>query len=160
MMITFEEFEEIALNAWESFPDDVKRDINLGIAVIYEPKTGSEGMTFIMGEYYVSPMLGKGVRIYYGSFMNVMGDAPHAVFEHEITKTVRHELRHHVEISAGVDFLGDEDREKMSKLKKRFGKAPTESDIIREIRSRFIGVTAVILITLLIIYLLILRHIP
>ncbi len=157
-MMTFEEFEDIALDAYDALPDEVKTNLNLGLAVVPDSKMGREGLTFILGEYFTSPMLGRGVRIFYGSFMQVMGDAPHAMIQQEITSTVKHELLHHVEISAGVDNLGDEDRTKMMKIKRRFGRLPKDDEIIRKIWNRLIGAAVVLIVMLLIVYFFVIRH--
>ena len=157
-LMTFEEFEDITLDAYDALPDDVKNNLNLGLAVVPDLKMGREGLTFIMGEYFTSPMLGRGVRIFYGSFMQVMGDAPYEMIHQEIINTVKHELLHHIEISAGVDHLGDEDRAKMKKIKRRFGRLPKDDEIVRKIWKRLINAALVLIIMLVIIYIFVIRH--
>jgi predicted Zn-dependent protease with MMP-like domain len=157
-MMTFEEFEDIALDAYDALPDEIKKNLNLGLAVVPDLKMGREGLTFIMGEYFTSPMLGRGVRLFYGSFMSVMGDAPHAMIHQEIINTVKHELLHHVEISAGVDHLGDEDRAKMKKIRRRFGIIPSDKEIIKKIWNRLLTAGLVLIAMLLIVYFLVIRH--
>lgn len=157
-MMTFEEFEDIALDAYDALPDEIKKNLNLGLAVVPDSKMGGEGLTFILGEYFTSPMLGRGVRLFYGSFMSVMGDAPHAMIQQEIISTVKHELLHHVEISAGVDHLGDEDRVKMKKIRRRFGIIPSDDEIIKKIWNRLFTAGLVLIAMLLIVYFLVIRH--
>lgn len=157
-MMTFEEFEDIALDAYDALPDEIKKNLNLGLAVVPDLKMGMEGLTFIMGEYFTSPMLGRGVHLFYGSFMEVMGDAPHAMIHQEIINTVKHELLHHVEISAGVDYLGDEDRAKMKKIKRRFGRLPTDDEIVKRIWDRLWGAALVLIVMLFLVYLFVIRH--
>lgn len=154
----FDEFENIALDEFESLPEEIKNNLNMGITVVRGHKPGKEGLTEILGEYYVHPVLGRGITIYYGSFMDVMGDAPEAILREEIIHTVKHELRHHLEISAGVDYLGDEDRSKMVKIKERFGQLPSDETIRSWILNRIIGAIAVLVVMLLLVYLLVLRY--
>ncbi len=156
--MTFEEFEDIALDAYDALPDEIKKNLNLGLAVVPDSKMGGEGLTFIMGEYFTSPMLGRGVRLFYGSFMQVMGDAPHAMIQQEIINTVKHELLHHVEISAGVDHLGDEDRAKMKKIRRRFGIIPSDDEIAKRIWNRLLTAGLVLIAMLLIVYFLVIRY--
>ena len=155
----FEEFENIALDAYDTLPDEIKKGLNMGVSVIPNVKPGKDGITYIMGEYYFDPMMGRGVRIFYGSFMTVMGDAPEPMLRHEIIKTIKHELRHHVEISAGVDYLGDEDRRKIARIKERFGMLPSDVEIRRRIIQRFLTSVLVLAVMLILIYIFVLRHI-
>ncbi len=63
-----------------------------------------------MGEYIDDPYgLGNYIVLYYGSFREVLGDAPAEVWEEELWETMLHEIRHHVELRAGVDDLELED---------------------------------------------------
>lgn len=156
--MTFEEFEDIALDTYDALPAEVKKNLNMGLAVVPDIKRGKEGMTVIMGEYFVSPMLGRGVHIFYGSFMQVMGDAPHAMIQEEIASTVKHELLHHIEISAGVDHLGDEDRIKMAGIRRRFGRLPTKDEIMGRIWNRLFGAAIVLIVMLLLVYFFVIRH--
>ena len=137
----------------------LKKNLNMGISVLRDFKSGRDGVTAILGEYFVDPVLGRGVRIYYGSFMSVMGDAPHAMFREEIIRTVRHELRHHMEISAGVNYLGDEDRERMVRIRKRFGLLPSDDQIRAKILNRIFTAVAFLVGLLLIIYIFVLRYV-
>jgi predicted Zn-dependent protease with MMP-like domain len=157
--MTFEEFENIALEAFDSLPDEIKKNLNMGIAVVPEAKRGKEGLTYTLGEYFFNHMMGRGVTIYYGSFMVVMGDAPEAMIRHEIQKTVKHELRHHIEISAGVDILGIEDKEKMTEIKKRFGLLPSESALYKNFMIRLVSTLIILAVSLLLIYILVLRYV-
>ena len=158
-MITFDEFENIALDSYDSLPDEIKKNLNLGLAVVPDAKMGSEGVTFILGEYFTSQMLGRGVKLYYGSFIKVMGDAPYAMIQEEIIKTVKHELRHHIEISAGVDHLGAEDKANMKRIKRRFGLLPDNSEVNKRLLNQLFTPLIIIIAMMLIIYLLVFRHV-
>ena len=62
-----------------------------------------------MGEYIEDPDLGSLVLLYYGSFAEALDGASAEEWEEEIEETVIHELRHHVESLAGVDYLAREE---------------------------------------------------
>ena len=155
--MTIDEFENIALSEFGELPDEVKKNLNLDLAILPQAKMDKDGLTYTLGEYYTDPMMGRGIRLYYGSFMATMGHLPPEMLNKEIIRTVRHEIRHHVEISAGVDYLGKEDRMKMAKIRRRFGKAPDDKTIERAFIARFLGAAAVLVITLALIYFLLLR---
>lgn len=159
IIMTFDEFENIALDAYDSLPDAVKENLNLGIAVVPEEKKCKDGITCTLGEYFVNPMMGRGIKIYYGSFMAVMGDAPEPMLRHEIMKTVKHELRHHVEISSGVDYLGVEDKIKMAEIRERLGMNPDEKQVIRNVVRNLLNAVIILAVVLIVIYILVLRHV-
>jgi len=155
--MTIEEFENIALAEFDELPAEVKKNLNLDLAILPGSKRGDEGLTYILGEYYTDPMMGRGIRLYYGSFMATMGHLPPEILNREIIKTVKHELLHHVEISAGVNYLGKEDKEKIAKIKRRYGQLPDEKTMERSFIARFWGAAAVLIGALLLIYFLLLR---
>lgn len=152
--MTIEEFENIAMSAFGELPDALKANLNLGFTIIPEPKMDRERISYILGEYYVDPMMGRGIRLFYGSFMATMGHLPPNLLAREIIKTVKHEIRHHVELSAGVDYLGDEDRRKIARIKRRFGLINDEI-IEKAIKTKIINsVLVVVLLLFLILFLL------
>lgn len=71
---------------------------------------------YLLGEYVTDEVLGAMVIIYYGSFRRLLAGEPPEVWEAELRETLRHEIRHHVEARAGVDYLGEEDREVLRRL--------------------------------------------
>lgn len=148
--MNIEEFTNIALSAFGELPEPVKANLNLGITVIPDAKSGSEGLTYVLGEYFTDPMIGRGIRLFYGSFMATMGNLPPQLLNREIIKTVKHEIRHHVEISAGVDYLGKEDRIKMARIKERFGLNPNvkmiERNLIKGLISTFLVIAALLIL--------------
>ena len=156
--MTIDEFEDIAMSEFEELPEPVKDNLNLGISIIPDAKMDEEKLTYILGEYYRDPMMGRGIRLFYGSFMVTMGYLPENLLANEIIKTVKHELRHHVEMSAGVDYLGKEDRVKMAKIKKRFGLLPDDQTIMKSFFSRFVGAVMVLTVIILLLYFLFLRR--
>ena len=76
-------------------------------------ETKADGDFLVMGEYIEDPAMGNLIALYYGSFVEELGDAPDSEWAEEIEETVLHEFRHHVELMAGVDFLSEEEREEL-----------------------------------------------
>lgn len=91
----------------ESLPPVLLRQLNGGILV--RPEAKEDGDALIMGEYIEDPDLGSLVLLYYGSFAEALEGASAEEWEDEIEETVIHELRHHVESLAGVDYLAREE---------------------------------------------------
>lgn len=71
---------------------------------------------YLLGEYITEPYLGRFIRIYYGSFERVLVDEPAEVWFDELEETILHELQHHIEALAGVDWLGLEDLRQLQQL--------------------------------------------
>jgi len=154
--MTIDEFENIAMSAFGELPEPVKANLNLGISIIPEAKIDKEGITYILGEYFTDHMMGRGIRLFYGSFMATMGHLPEKLLAREIIKTVKHEVRHHVELSAGVDYLGAEDRVKITRIRKRFGLI-SDDMVTKAIEARFIGAIVVVLALIALIFFLLLK---
>ncbi len=73
---------------------------------------------YIMGTYSTSPVMGKQIVIYYGSFTKTMPYADEEALRLKIRDTLRHEFRHHMETRAGFFGKGtliDEDKREMSR---------------------------------------------
>jgi hypothetical protein len=59
--------------------------------------------------------LGNAIVFYYGSIARVYGELPREQLYHEMVRILHHEVRHHNEYLAGVDDLGDWDKEQIRK---------------------------------------------
>lgn len=105
-------FTRLAGAISDELPSRLLRDLNGGISVL--PGKKKDGKYFLMGEYIEDPILGRSIFIYYGSFREVLGDAPQGEWEEELRETIVHELRHHVESLAGVDDLSVEEEEELA----------------------------------------------
>ncbi len=92
----------------DEVPPPLLRDLNLGIMVLPEAK--EEGEFYIMGEY-VTEELGSYIVLYYGSFVEILGDEPRTSWEENIKETIKHELLHHVEDLAGDEKLARQELE-------------------------------------------------
>jgi len=104
-------FRSIAESVLESLPAELMKKLNGGILVLPEKK--EEGNYLVMGEYMEDPLMGSSISLYYGSFAEDLKDADLEEWEEEIEDTIIHELRHHIESLAGVDYLSDEEMEEL-----------------------------------------------
>ena len=117
-MMTFDEFADIVDDEMDLLPDYVYDDLNGGVVVDERPCLHPERLAddlYILGTYTSDSVLGKQIRIYYGSFAAAVSHDP-AVIRRQIRETLRHEFLHHMETRAGMFGKGtliEEDRERM-----------------------------------------------
>ena len=132
-MIDFERFTEIVEDEIKLLPGYVFDDLNGGVIVdekaYLHPKRLADDL-YIMGTYSTSPVMGKQIKIYYGSFAATMGDSPEDKVKKKVRDTLRHEFQHHMETRAG--FFGDgtlidEDKQEMARYY-AMHKKPDDSD--------------------------------
>jgi len=100
-------FRKIVDGIMESLPPGLYRQLNGVVLVI--PDLKEDGELLVMGEYVEDPGMGRLILLYYGSFAEMLGGAPRSEWEEEIEETLIHELRHHAEALAGVDYLSAEE---------------------------------------------------
>lgn len=81
------------------------------------PGEKRDGGLLVLGECVRDGLLGRRVVLYYGSFAALLRNSPRGAWEREIRRTVRHELRHHLELLAGVDDLAREDLEFLARFR-------------------------------------------
>lgn len=91
----------------DDLPGDLFKQLNGGILVLEEKK--EEDDCLVMGEYIEDSAMGKRILLYYGSFADDLEGASVEEWVEEIEDTILHELRHHIESLAGVDYLSDEE---------------------------------------------------
>lgn len=91
-----------------SLPPVLFRQLNGGIIV--RPEAKEDGNCLIFGEYVEDPALGNLILLYYGSFAEELEGAGVDEWNEEIEETITHELRHHIESLAGVDYLSEEEK--------------------------------------------------
>ena len=108
-MLSFERAGAILDEAVEKLPEGIFDDLNGGVNLIRGEKRDEDGC-YILGLYHHDAM-GRYVEIFYGSFAALYPDAPDALVEEELVKTLRHELTHHVENKAGDRTLEHWDEE-------------------------------------------------
>ena len=116
--MTFDDFADIVDDEMELLPDYVFDELNGGVVVDERPCLHPDRLAddlYILGTYTVDPVLGRQIRIYYGSFAMTGSQAPEAI-RNRIRETLRHEFLHHMETRAGLFGKGTlvwEDRERM-----------------------------------------------
>ena len=113
-MTTFEEAAKMLDEAAESLPPEIFERLNGGVNLLPARKTDQNGL-LVMGTYNVNAM-GRYVEIYYGSFRSLYRDAPPEKWRRELTKTLKHELTHHVESLAGDRSLEKWDEQHVAEL--------------------------------------------
>lgn len=101
--------EEIAAEFPDSFFEDLDGGIQLEECSMPDPDF-PPGEMYIMGEY-VHDSLGRYIRLFYGSFVQLMEQDSEEDWKDEIFITVAHEFTHHMEETAGLHALDDKDAE-------------------------------------------------
>ncbi|EKP95524.1 metallopeptidase family protein [Thermaerobacter subterraneus] len=126
--VDFETFTSWAEEIVDRLPPRLLQELEGGVQI--DPKArripSDPPGVYLLGEYITEPYLGRFIRIYYGSFERVLAGEPAGVWYAELEETILHELQHHVEGLAGVDWLGLEDLRQLQQLweEARRGRAP------------------------------------
>lgn len=120
-MVSQEEFLEMLEDIADEIPREFFNGLNSGILLKPEAKMHPESdpwkILWIMGEYRVSPTLGRSICIYYGSFEAMHKDLDKEALRKKVRHTVIHEFRHHLESLAGENGLAVEDARQMARYK-------------------------------------------
>lgn len=132
--MTRDRFEELFQKALKRIPGRYKRGVT---AFFTDPRAlrqkGTMGL-YILGHYHSDWMgTGPAVTLYYGSFRRVLRGRSEKVYRVEIAKTLAHELLHHWERRSGIDDLGEDDRLRLARWKRRLGMPtgdPTGRDLL------------------------------
>ncbi len=115
--MSFEEFQERLGEMLDELPAPLLEDLNGGVVADLPGKVDEHGI-FILGQYRRDPYLGRLVAIYYGSFSALYG-RNRRIWLREMRKTLRHEIRHHVEGRAGLRDLEREDVDQLRRFLER-----------------------------------------
>ncbi|MDD3109012.1 MAG: hypothetical protein PHH32_00020 [Eubacteriales bacterium] len=104
--ISVNQFTRLLEEAAAELPQEIFKDLNLGIGVVegckLNPRTASGRPAYILGEYRAGGTMGRGIVLYFGSFVRVFHDlADDALGKVRITDVLKHELTHHLESLAG-----------------------------------------------------------
>lgn len=122
-MFTIDQMEVMLDEIAEEIPQACYKDLNGGILLLpdlkWHPGRRSDDL-YIMGEYHNSPIYGKYIVIYYGSFRQAYGHLPEVLLRKQLKKTLCHEFLHHLETLAGVRDLAKKDAEDMKKYLQRY----------------------------------------
>lgn len=112
-MITIDRFSTLLDDLAAALPAPVFDRLNLGIGVVEHAKpdrrAARDAQVYILGEYRVHPVMGRGIVLYYGSFKRVYGHLGEAALRGEMDRVLKHELTHHLEHLAGSRELEHED---------------------------------------------------
>ena len=73
-----------------------------------------------MGEY-CHDLLGRYIVLYYGSFAALLAEADEETWKDELFATVAHEFTHHMEETAGLHALDDQDAEFLRRAREEYG---------------------------------------
>lgn len=111
--MTLSEYGETLDMLAEELPPKFFERLNLGI-VVHErvkrhPASRGDAPLYVLGEYLHGGAMGRGIRMYYGSFLRACGDLPREEQVSRLRGVLRHEFRHHLEFLAGEDDLARED---------------------------------------------------
>lgn len=111
-MVSLARFREITGNMMDELPEVFFRELNNGVIVQEYARPHPKGVAddlYILGEYTRSPNFGRGITLYYGSFVRMMEDADEEQVTRKIREVLRHEFRHHLESLSGERGLEIED---------------------------------------------------
>jgi len=125
-MITIEQYQEMASSIIDELPEEFFDKLNNGVIVseqcLMHEDSSPEAPLYVMGQYTRSRMMGRGIVLYYGSFVNTYGHLSEGEQREELRRVIVHEFRHHMEWRSGTTELEDEDREKLKHYRSHFKK--------------------------------------
>ena len=127
-MVTFEEAAAMLDEAVDALPQEIFDKLNGGVNLIPARRTDEHGL-LVMGMYFVDQM-GRHVEIYYGSFRERYRSAPPERWKRELTKTLKHELTHHIESLAYDRSLEKWDAEHVARLLSGLEDEPLEASSV------------------------------
>lgn len=111
--LTFEDIASILDDIVDNdFPREYYRGLNGGIYLVPEekhnPKIPSKHY-FVLGEYRRSPIYGRSIYVFYGSFVQLYRHVSKTQARVLLKRVIAHELQHHLEGLAGECDLEIED---------------------------------------------------
>lgn len=127
-MVTFEEAAAMLDEAVDALPQEIFQKLNGGVNLLPARRTDENGL-LVMGMYFVDQM-GRHVEIYYGSFRERCAAAAPERWKRELTRTLKHELTHHIENLAYDRSLERWDEEHVSQLLMGLEDEPLEAESI------------------------------
>lgn len=123
MFPDIDHFQDTLNQIAESIPLPLYDKLNQGIVLLPEAKIHPKALgndLYILGEYSHNPT-GRGIRIYYGSFLASYPYLEGRALEERLRHTLIHEFRHHWESMARENDLEVEDKIKLNNYLKRQG---------------------------------------
>ena len=113
-MISYDEAGRVLDEAVDALPEEIFHELNGGVNLVRRSCTDQNGL-LVMGTYNVNQM-GRYIEIYYGSFRAAHGQAGPDKWRRELTRTLKHELTHHIESLAGDRSLEKWDERHVAEL--------------------------------------------
>lgn len=118
-MVEIDEFQEIANELYEELPEEIYKGINGGILIEEEHKLYPEEPGLTCLGVYERGLLGRCIRLYYGSFIYMYPWYDREQMKCELRKTLHHEITHHLEFLAKDNDLEIEDMKFLEEYKKK-----------------------------------------
>jgi predicted Zn-dependent protease with MMP-like domain len=121
-MISIEETQELLDEIAESLPPEFYNGLNGGILLLPEEKPSPYSLDndlWILGEYQRGGMMGRLIKIYYGSFARMFPNASKERISEQLRETLLHEFTHHLESLAGERGLEVWDEEQLARYFER-----------------------------------------
>lgn len=115
--MNIDRFTQILEEQSALLPVPVFAGLNLGIGVSeevrYHAATSPQTPRYTLGEYRASNQMGRGILLFYGSFMAVFPHLDENEMRQEIDRVLKHELTHHLESQAGARDLEIADAQRL-----------------------------------------------
>ena len=140
-MVTFEEAAAMLDEAVDALPQEIFNKLNGGVNLLPARRTEENGL-LVMGMYFVDQM-GRHVEIYYGSFRERYAAAAPERWRRELTRTLKHELTHHIENLAYDRSLERWDAEHVAQLLQGLEDEPLEAESILFVDADGAGLAAI-----------------
>ncbi len=124
-MISIDETQELLDEIAESLPQEFYYELNGGILLLPDEKASPYSVDndlWILGEYQRGGMMGRLIKIYYGSFARMFPYGSKEAVADQLRETLLHEFTHHLESLAGERGLEVWDEEQLKKYFKRKNK--------------------------------------
>ena len=115
-MISIDEMEIMIGEIVKELPHEFFEYLNGGILLLPEVKMHYESRNndlYILGEYHQDRIMGKYIKIYYGSFSRLYKRINNEQLREKLRGTLKHEFRHHLETLSGEKDLQIEDKKKI-----------------------------------------------
>ena len=116
-MFTIDEINGMLDEIAAELPEEIFRELNGGVSLVPDTKRSEndpKGGLYRLGEYRHDQM-GRYVVLFYGSIIEVHGNATPGAMRESLRKLLAHELTHHLESLAGERDLEIEDKLQMER---------------------------------------------
>lgn len=121
-MVTIDDAHELLDEIAAELPQDFWKELNGGVCLLPDTKVSPEAVKrdlYVLGEYAYSPVTGRCIYIYYGSFHRLFRNVTREEMKTELRRVLFHEFTHHVESLAGERGLEIKDQQQMAEYHRR-----------------------------------------